>query len=78
VEPEADAISESAAREIAQQLLDAEDGDLSQYRLVSSTRSEDGAVWWVHFELPPPTPPGGHLGVRVDAATGEAILMPGE
>lgn len=81
-EPEAPATADSSvSREQAQELAAdaalAEGYDVTEYQLEEMTLDE-GGDWWLRYVLPPPTPPGGHFGVVVDAETGQARVMHGE
>jgi hypothetical protein len=77
-----DGVSEAEARSIATQHARAAGHDLAIYRLIEArlepAAAGRGARWVVRFEHAPPTPPGGHFLVWVDAATRAAELAPGE
>ena len=71
-------ISEERAVEIARETAEQEGYDLSIYELRSVEFNEEGNRYWVHFEHAPPTPPGGHFSVDVNATSEEARLVRGE
>jgi hypothetical protein len=75
------AISEANARSVAERKAAEAGYDLNIFRVVSVEYEREGSfkdTWRVFFEQVPPTPPGGHFIVYVNAASGEARLFPGE
>ncbi len=71
-------ITKDKAFEIAKDLAIKEGFDLTKYDPPTCELSEEGDVYFVRYQISPPTPPGGHFNVWIDVKTGEAELMKGE
>ncbi len=73
-------VTKEQAIRIAEETAKGEGYDLSKYNMTGSHYEfvAKDQSWTVFFVLKPPTPPGGHFAVIINARTGKASFMRGE
>jgi hypothetical protein len=73
-----DNLDQSKVISIAEAAAVREGFKLAEYQPPKVEFDEKEREWWVHFQMRPPTPPGGHFSVLIDVDEKEITVHRGE